>query len=239
MKTQHEFSEVEKKGVYHAILRRRDIRAEFKPDPIPEEILARLLYMAHHSGSVGFMQPWNFIVIRDGAVKQKVKRLFERENRIASDNYSGDVKNRYLALKLEGIEESPLNICVTCDRERGGPHVLGRNTVPETDFFSTCCAIQNLWLAARSEGIGVGWVSILRTEELREILEIPDRVVPVAYLCLGYVTCFPERPMLEEAGWAKRIPLGELVYFDRWAGKDHGTIKDLEKFWGRMKGEWC
>ena len=146
---------------------------------------------------------------------------------MAAENYKGERRDKYLSLKLEGILEAPLNLCVTCDTERGGPHVLGRNTVRETDLFSTCCAIQNLWLAARSEGIGMGWVSILKNEEVQEILKIPPAVIPVAYLCLGYVTEFPARPMLEEAGWEKRIPLDELVYFEKWQEKN---IKDLAQF---------
>lgn len=227
----HEFPPEEKKGVYNAILKRRDIRSQFKPDPIPPDVLARILYAAHHSGSVGFMQPWNFILIHDPDVKKKVKDMFESENRLAAENYGGQRKNLYLSLKLEGILEAPLNVCVTCDRERGGPHVLGRNTIPETDLFSTCCAIQNLWLAARSEGIGMGWVSILRTEELRKILEIPAGVIPAAYLCLGYVTEFPPRPMLEQVGWAQRLPLEEIVFFDKWRGKHPEWLNDLKTFW--------
>ena len=237
MTSRHEFSGAEKNGVYQAILKRRDIRSQFKPDPIPEKILARLLYAAHHSGSVGFMQPWNFIVIRDVSVRQKVKKLFERENELASENYEDEKKRNYLMLKLEGILEAPLNLCVTCDSQRGGPHVLGRNTVPQTDLFSTCCAIQNLWLAARSEGIGMGWVSILANEDLKKILAIPDTIIPAAYLCLGYVTEFPERPMLEEVGWARRLPLDEMVYFDQWKGQNQEVIEALKRFWREMPGE--
>ncbi len=227
MPNKHEFPANEKKGVYRAILLRRDIRSQFKPDPIPDDVLARILYAGHHSGSVGFMQPWNFILIRDSEVKKKVRAGFERENQAAAQNYEGERKDKYVSLKLEGILEAPLNLCVTCDTERGGPHVLGRNTIRETDLFSTCCAIQNLWLAARSEGIGMGWVSILKNEEVKKILNIPATVIPVAYLCLGYVTEFPPRPMLETAGWEKRIPLDELVYFEKWQEKN---LKDLDQF---------
>ncbi len=237
MNNNHEFSLSEKRGVYQAILKRRDIRSQFKPDPIPEKILARILYAAHHSGSVGFMQPWNFILIRDLETKMKVKRLFEQENRLASRNYQGERRRKYVSLKLEGILEAPLNICVTCDPERGGPHVLGRNTVRATDLFSTCCAIENLWLASRSEGIGMGWVSILRNQKLKKILEIPGRIVPTAYLCLGYVTEFPEKPMLQEVGWAKRISLSKLVFFDKWQGKNPKVLGELETFWKEVERE--
>ena len=209
------FSEEEKKGVYRAIYERRDIRREFISDPVPDAILNKILDAAHHSGSVGFMQPWNFIVIRDAAVKNQVKNLFEKENEKAALRYEGERRKQYQSLKLEGILEAPVNLCITCDHERGG-QVLGRNTIPETDLYSTCCAIQNLWLAARAEEIGVGWVSILSPDGLKEVLGIPSRVTAVAYLCLGYVREFPKRPMLEEAGWEKRIPLAELVFKDQW-----------------------
>ena len=146
-------------NVYDAIYSRRDIR-KFRPGPVPDEVLLRILDAAHHAGSVGFMQPWNFIVIRDLGPRALVKEIFERENARAAENYSGEQQTLYRSLKLEGILESALNLCVTCDRSRGGK-VLGRNTVLETDLFSTCLAVQNLWLAARAEGIGIGWVSIL------------------------------------------------------------------------------
>ncbi len=215
LETAKVFSEEEKKGVYRAIYERRDIRREFLPQPVPDEILKKILDAAHHSGSVGFMQPWNFIVIRDPAVKNKVKAFFEEENEKAAQKYKGERREQYRALKLEGILESPVNLCITCDHERGG-QVLGRNTIPETDLYSTCCAIQNLWLAARAEEIGVGWVSILSPGKLKEILGIPSGVTAVAYLCLGYVREFPKKPMLEETGWGKRVPLADLIFNDHW-----------------------
>ena len=125
----------------------------------------------------------------------------------------------YRGLKLEGIQEAPVNICVTCSRERGGSSVLGRATVPETDLYSTCCAIQNLWLAARAEGIGVGWVSILDYVALKEVLGIPQPVWIIAYLCLGYVKTFGDQPDLEKAGWRKRLPLEQLVHYERWGNR--------------------
>ncbi|HLF07485.1 MAG TPA: 5,6-dimethylbenzimidazole synthase, partial [Thermoplasmata archaeon] len=140
--------------VYEAIFSRRDIR-KFRPDPLPEEVLHRILDAAHHAPSVGFMQPWDFILVRDRATRERVKAIFDRENARAAELYTGGRRRLYESLKLEGILDSPLNVCVTCDRSRGGA-VLGRNTILETDLFSTCCAIQNLWLAARAEGVGVG-----------------------------------------------------------------------------------
>ena len=145
----------EKDVVYRVIESRRDVRS-FRSDPVPEHVLWRILDAAHHAPSVGFMQPWSFIVIRDPATKARVQRIFARENERAAERFEGERKRLYRSLKLEGIMEAPLNLCVTCDRTRSGPNVLGRNTIIDTDLYSTCCAIQNLWLAARAEGVGVG-----------------------------------------------------------------------------------
>ena len=201
--------------VYEAIHSRRDVRS-FRPEPIPDETLKRILEAAHHAGSVGFMQPWNFILVRSQALRQKIVTVFTRENAAASAHYSADKRELYTSLKLQGILDAPLNLAVTCDRGRAGPHVLGRNTVFDTDVYSTCCAIQNLWLAARAEGVGVGWVSILDVAEVQAILSIPKEILLVAYLCLGYPVEFRDRPMLEEAGWEKRLPLRDLVFEDGW-----------------------
>lgn len=201
-------------NIYEAIYRRRDIR-KFRPKPVPNEVLARILNAAHHAGSVGFMQPWDFILIRDLDVRRRVWTMFERENGQAAGNYEEDRRMLYASLKLEGILEAPLNMCVTCDRTRGGK-VLGRNTILDADLFSTCCAVQNLWLAARAEGVGVGWVSILDNAELARILELPGHVVPVAYLCVGYPEEFPERPMLQTVGWRERMPLQAFIHEDRY-----------------------
>ncbi len=210
------FSDQERAGVYKAIFSRRDIRL-FLPDPIPESTLLRLLEAAHRGPSVGFMQPWNFIIIRSAGVKAQVKGLFERERQAAACFYDEPQRSQYLGFKLEGIMEAPINLCVTCDPTRGGV-VLGRNAQPETDVYSTCCAIQNLWLAARAEGIGVGWVSILKLAQLREILHIPAHVLPVAYLCVGYPDHFPDKPMLQTSGWRPRLPLRKLLFWERWDG---------------------
>src|SRR5581483_9331565 len=205
----------ERQAVYRAIFERRDIR-RFRTDRLDDEVLERLLLAAHHGPSVGFMQPWSFIVVRSPEVKSRVKDLFERERQAAACFYDEPRRSKYLSLKLEGISEAPVNLCVTCDPQRGGV-VLGRNPQPETDVYSTCCAIQNLWLAARAEGVGVGWVSILKLPQLRDILGIPPHVIPVAYLCIGYPETFPEQPMLESEGWRRRLPLPDLVSYERWA----------------------
>jgi 5,6-dimethylbenzimidazole synthase len=190
----------------------------FRRDPVPDDVLGRVLEAAHHAPSVGFMQPWNFIVIRDPATRARVMNIFLRENERAATNYAGDRADLYRSLKLEGLEDAPINLCVTCDRTRGGPHVLGRNTIIDTDLYSTCCAVQNLWLAARVEGVGVGWVSILDNDALRGVLGIPPHVVPVAYLCVGYPREFFDTPELERRGWASRLPFEDVVYHERWEG---------------------
>lgn len=202
-------------NVYDAIYQRRDVR-EFRPDAVSDSVLARILNAAHHAGSVGFMQPWNFIIVRSRRIREQVYDSFLAENRRAAEHYRGERRELYDALKLEGILESPLNLAVACDRRRGGPHVLGRNTIPDTDLYSTCCAIQNLWLAARAEGIGVGWVSILDPERVKAILNLPPEMLLVAYLCLGYPVRFEERPLLESVGWEQRRPLAEVVFEDAW-----------------------
>ena len=207
-----------RRGVYEAIFGRRDIRS-FRPDPIPDDVLARILDAAHHAGSVGFMQPWDFLVVKGAETRTSVQALFERERRAAACFYDEPRRADYLALKLEGIVEAPLNLCITCDPTRGG-EVLGRNSIPETDVYSTCCAVQNLWLAARAEGVGVGWVSILKTARLRAILGIPPHIIPVAYLCLGYVDAFPARPTLATAGWRQRLALREVVAYESWGRRD-------------------
>ena len=211
------FSEAQRQGLYRAIYERRDVRSQFLPYPIPADVLARLLNAAHHAPSVGFMQPWDFIVIDSTEVRKSVLDIFEEENRKAANNYSGEHNTRYKSLKLQGILESPINLCITCDRSRGGTHVLGRNSIFETDLFSTCLAVQNLWLAARAEGIGVGWVSILDQQKLGATLGLPERVYPLAYLCLGYVSEFQEQPELQAKGWRSRLPLEDLVHGNGWS----------------------
>jgi 5,6-dimethylbenzimidazole synthase len=216
MRIDGRFSDLEREAVYRAIFERRDVRRNFLPRPIPDQVLTRILTAAHHAGSVGFMQPWDFVVIRDRATKGAVKDLFRQANAEAASRYQGQRASLYRSLKLEGIEEAPINIGVTCSRQRGGPHVLGRSTVRDTDLYSTCCAIQNLWLAARAEGIGVGWVSILDHVALKRVLNIPKPVKVLAYLCLGYVGDFAPQPDLETSGWRTRIPVEELIHYESW-----------------------
>jgi 5,6-dimethylbenzimidazole synthase len=213
------FSTAERDAVYKAIHTRRDVRDQFLPDPVPDDVLRRLLEAAHHAPSVGLSQPWNFIVIRAQQDRDRVWRAFQQANAEAAEMFEGTRRETYTSLKLEGIRKAPVNICVTCDRSRGGKVVLGRTHNPNMDVYSTVCAIQNLWLAARAEGIGMGWVSIFRDADLRVILGIPDRIEIVGYLCLGYVDKLYDRPELEVKGWSRRLPLEEMIFDGRWQGE--------------------
>src|ERR1700727_2665181 len=173
MRQDDRFSDEERRGVYRAIYERRDVRSQFLPDPIPDDVLARILDAAHHAPSVGFMQPWDFLVIRDAEIRRAVHRNFESASRRAAEVYKDGQRKLYDSLKLAGIVEAPVNLCVTCDHARPKGSGLGRQTDPATDLYSTVCAVQNLWLAARAEALGVGWVSILDLEELKLLLGIP------------------------------------------------------------------
>lgn len=201
--------------LYDAIYARRDIR-EFRPDPVPDMVLRRILDAAHHAGSVGFMQPWNFLILRSEAIRQRVHTVFEAANARAAERYSGERQTLYRSLKLQGILDSPLNLVVTCHRDRAGPHVLGRDSIRDADVYSTCCAVQNLWLAARAEGVGVGWVSIIDPVAVAAILGLPDDVLLVAYLCVGYPVAFADRPLLERVGWESRLPLDDVIFEEAW-----------------------
>ena len=216
--SRHAFPAEYQRGLYEAIFRRRDIR-KFAPDAVPDEVLARVIVAAHHAASVGFTQPWDFIVVRDAERRREVKRVFEQERALNAAQFSGARQRKFRSLKLEGILEAPLNLIVTCEPDRFGAAVLGKVSIREVEVYSTCLAVGNLWLAARAEGLGVGWVSIMRNDALREIFSIPEHIIPVAYLCIGYVEAFPERPVLESAEWAARMPTRALLHFDSWDGK--------------------
>jgi 5,6-dimethylbenzimidazole synthase len=210
------FSDKDREAIYRVMRVRRDIR-RFSSTPILPDTLLRILEAAHLAPSVGFMQPWNFILIPSLEIRSRVKALFEQTNRTEPEKLTDpERKALYQGLKLEGILEAPLNIAVTCDRRRDAPFVLGRAPMPETDLFSSCLAIQNLWLAARAEGIGIGWVSLLDRPAVEKLLHLPRGVRLVAYLCIGYPVEFRSRPMLEEVGWKSRAPLKGLVYEDSW-----------------------
>lgn len=216
------FDPAERDAVYRAIFERRDIRAEFLPDAVPDAVLARLLRAAHHAPSVGFMQPWDFIVVRDRAVRARIHGAFTRASAEAAAMFEGERQTAYRSLKLEGILDAPLGICVTCDRTRNGPVVLGRTHQGEMDLYSAVCAVQNLWLAARAEGIGIGWVSIVSKADLRAALGIPEEIEIIAYLCAGYVSAFPSLPDLERRKWLGRLALKDVVRVDGWQGRELG-----------------
>ena len=202
-------------AVYRVLAERRDIR-RFRPDPVPEGVLRRVLAAAHQAPSVGLMQPWRFIVAREEATRIAVRQIAQRERLRQADRF-GPRASQFLDQKIEGVVEAPLGIVVCCDHGDPDAEVLGRGTIPETDVYSTACAIENLWLAARAEGLGVGWVSFYRPDDLRALFGIPARVDPMAYLCLGWPDERPVRPGLEAAGWSERAAVDEVVMEERWA----------------------
>ncbi|WP_417205347.1 5,6-dimethylbenzimidazole synthase [Antarctobacter sp.] len=218
-----QFTPTERRALYDVINARRDVRNEFLPDPVAPDMLRRVLEAAHAAPSVGFMQPWNFILIRDAARRQAVHRAFEAANAEAQAMFQGEKRAQYAALKLEGILKAPLNIAVTCDRARGGKVVLGRTHNRDMDLYSTVCAVQNLWLAARAEGLGVGWVSIFRQEDMRGLLDLPETVEVVAYLCVGHIEEAFGQPELQARGWRRRLALDSLIMEDRWRGEGPET----------------
>jgi 5,6-dimethylbenzimidazole synthase len=209
-------SEAERDALYKVMRGRRDVR-QFLSQPVSDDVLWRILEMAHLAPSVGFMQPWNFILITSTETRRKIKALFDQTNLREQQRIEAPQRRElYAQLKLEGILEAPLNIAVTCDCRRDAPFVLGRGPKPQTDVFSTCLAIENLWLAARAEGVGVGWVSILDPKAAEQLLRLPAGVQLVAYLCVGYPVEWRRRPMLEEVGWKHRERLAELVFKEEW-----------------------
>lgn len=210
------FTTEDRDALWRAILGRRDVRNEFAPRPVPDDVLARILTAAHCAPSVGLTQPWNFVIVRDDAKRREVHELFSRANAEAANMFDGPRQALYRSLKLEGILTAPLGVCVTCDRSRGGNVVLGRTHQPDVDLYSVACAIQNLWLAARAEGLGVGWVSIFDTEDLKPLLGIPKDIAVMAWLCIGYVDEMFTSPELEARRWGRRLPLESLVFDGAW-----------------------
>lgn len=214
-----QISQSERDAVYKTIFNRRDTRSEFLSDEIDDEVLSRLLTAAHHSPSVGFMQPWDFVIVKDKKIKNKIKEAFTEAHNEEKEFFSGERKELYESLKLEGITQAPLGICITCDRSRSGNVVLGRTENKQMDLYSSVCAVQTLWLSARAENLGLGWVSIISHEKLKEILNIPSHIEIIAYLCLGKVKFFHEKPELEKVSWRKRTPLKSVVHYDTWNNK--------------------
>ncbi len=219
------FEEAQRTTVYRVIAERRDVRHGYLPEPLAADVLARLLAAAHQAPSVGLMQPTRFVVVRDGTIRRAVYDAFLKANDAARATYEEARGAQYASLKLDGLLEAPQHLCVLCDTTSMRGHGLGRHTMPETALYSTVCAVQNLWLAARAEGVGVGWVSILDPQSLRGLLHIPEHILPVAYLCLGYVDRFAEQPDLERFGWETRTALASVVFEDRFENRleDRGT----------------
>jgi len=224
-----DFTKEEKDGLYKAIFSRRDVRSFFTSRPIDEEILTRILKAAHHAPSVGFSQPWNFILIKDNETRKKIKESFEQEKKLSEDMIEEPRRSKYVSFKLEGILDAPVNVCVTYDPSKFGPFIIGRTSIPETGIYSVCCAVQNLWLAARTEGIGVGWVSIISNDVLKKVLNLPDRVTPIAYLCLGYVEKFAEKPDLQTAKWLPRLDLKDVIYYEKWNQKQNSDWYKIQE----------
>lgn len=209
----HAFSAAEQQAVYRAIHERRDMR-HFNGGTVADELLQRLLSAAHHAPSVGFMQPWRFIRVRSRPLREGIHALIEQE-RVLTAQALGEREDAFMKLKVQGVLDAAevLVVALPPGREQ---HVFGRRTLPEMDLASAACAIQNLWLAARAEGLGMGWVSIFDPQQLAGLLQMPEGGKPVAVLCLGPVQAFYEQPMLQAEKWARRAPLAEMVFDDLW-----------------------
>ncbi len=211
--TKNRFSDAECAAVYRAIYERRDMR-HFLPDPIAPEILTRLLDAAHHAPSVGFMQPWRFIRISCPDLRQSIHGLVEQE-RLSTAQALNEREDEFMKLKVEGIMECPV-VLVAALCEQRDHYIFGRRTLPEMDLASLSCAIQNMWLAARAEGLGLGWISMFEPEALKNLLNMPEDSRPIAILCLGHVEQFYDKPMLEQQHWEDRKNLNTLLFENTW-----------------------
>jgi 5,6-dimethylbenzimidazole synthase len=220
-----DFSEREIQSIYRVMALRRDMR-HFLPEALDESLLVRLLNAAHMAPSVGLMQPWRFIRIRNLQLRNQIYDLVESERRTTAQALA-EREEEFMKLKVEGIRECGELMVAALMPQRDG-FIFGRRTMPEMDLASVSCAIQNLWLAARAEGIGMGWVSLFNPEELRQLLRMPAGSKPIALLCLGRVAQFYERPMLEEQDWAHRTDIRALVKCDYWDadGDDRAPSRD-------------
>lgn len=207
-----EFTAADRDALYRVIAQRRDIRVFIPDREIPEATLLRILGAAHQAPSVGFAQPWDFVIVKDVARRQRIRENFLKCRDAEAQRFSADRREHYLSFRLEGLMESSLNLCVTADLRPSEEGFVGATSQPEALRWSVCCAVENLWLAARSEGIGVGWVSIVEPAVLRAELGLPPGIEPVAYLCVGYPKIFGARPELEEAGWRARRPLTDVLH---------------------------
>lgn len=209
----HAFSEAERAAVYRAIHERRDMR-HFSGGTVPEDVLLRLLRAAHHAPSVGFMQPWRFIRVKRQDLRAGIHALVEQE-RVRTAEALGERQDDFMKLKVQGVLDAAEVLVIAMPPGREA-HVFGRRTLPEMDIASAACAIENLWLAARAEGLGMGWVSIFDPQELAQLLHMPEGAHPLGVLCLGPVQAFYAEPMLQQEKWAKRMPLEDMLMDDVW-----------------------
>ena len=209
------FPAAERGALYDVIRARRDVR-RFRPDDVPAPVLTRILSAAHAAPSVGHSQPWRFIVVRDAARRERAALLADRERLRQAAQMEPDAARRLLDLQLEGIREAPLGVVVCCDRRTAAAGVLGRATFPDADMWSCAAAIQNLWLAARAEGLGLGWVTLFQPDDLADLVGLPDGVVTLGWLCVGWPDERPPAPGLERAGWSSRMPIDDVVFLDAW-----------------------
>ncbi|MFE1238331.1 nicotinate-nucleotide--dimethylbenzimidazole phosphoribosyltransferase [Streptomyces tendae] len=206
------YDDAEREAVLKVMRERRDIRNGFRADPIPHEVLLRVLEAAHTAPSVGHSQPWDFVVIRSADTRRAMHELATRQRDAYAKSLPKGRAKQFKELKIEAILDTPVNIVVTADPTRGGRHTLGRHTQPQMAPYSSALAVENLWLAARAEGLGVGWVSFFDEREMVRALGLPEHLDVVAYLCVGYVDEFPDEPELMQAGWSKRRPLSWVVH---------------------------
>ncbi|MFI6854682.1 nicotinate-nucleotide--dimethylbenzimidazole phosphoribosyltransferase [Streptomyces sp. NPDC050416] len=206
------YDPAEREAVLKVMRERRDIRNGFRGDPIPHEVLLRVLEAAHHAPSVGHSQPWDFVVIRSADTRRAMHELAMRQRDAYAKSLPKGRAKQFKELKIEAILDTPVNIVVTADPTRGGRHTLGRHTQPQMAPYSAALAVENLWLAARAEGLGVGWVSFFDEREMVRALGLPEHLEIIAYLCVGYVDEFPDEPELLQAGWSKRRPLSWVVH---------------------------
>jgi 5,6-dimethylbenzimidazole synthase len=218
----HQFTESEIATVYRVIAERRDMR-HFLPTPVDPETLTRILQAAHQAPSVGLMQPWRFIRVSDSSIRNNIHQLVDEERKLTAQAI-GEYENtarmaEFLRLKVEGILEcGELLVATLCNKREG--HIFGRRTLPEMDIASVSCAIQNMWLAARAEGLGMGWVSIFDPVKLGALLNVPTDAKPIAILCIGHVNTFYNEPMLIETGWKQAKPLADMVMENQWSSHE-------------------
>jgi 5,6-dimethylbenzimidazole synthase len=220
------YQPAEREIVHRVIAERRDVRRGFLDVPIDDELLTRVLEAAHRAPSVGLSQPWDFLVIREFATRRKVHDLASAQRDAFAASLPDDRREAFDGLKIEAILDTPMNIAVTCDAGRGGRHVLGRHADPRTTWFSAAIAIQNLWLAARAEGLGVGWVSFFEPAEVASVLDLPAHIELVGYLCIGYVDEFAAAPELVRSEWAKRRPLAWAIHHEEWGRRGASIVDD-------------